>query len=244
MNHRSPQHEFRQTFICILLVRSIFSWECEKPNITDLSKECHSSNKHDKREDTVPPCHQGPKPFCLLALQALACSFHPLDHKNFPVTFSESDSSRKKNEKCKGEREDAAFFCPFEKKFFQEVLPCYIVIIPFPSHSFELSELVIHGLLLEAKRDWEAAHFKEMLLFERKSGTLHKGDGKNGYLLATSCVCHIYHLLQSRFLKKWSSERSELYFISRKCSTVMPHCQVRYWMCNWTEKKAGIFSWK
>lgn len=145
---------------------------------------------------------------------------------------------------AKEKRKMQPFSVLLKKNFSKKSLPCYIVIIPFPSHSFELSELVIHGLLLEAKRDWEAAHFKEMLLFKRKSGTLHKGDGKNGYLLATSCVCHIYHLLQSRFLKKWSSERSELYFISRKCSAVMLHCQVRHWMCNWTEKKAGIFSWK
>ena len=72
---------------------------------------------------------------------------------------------------------------------------------------------------------------RNVAVWKKKWNSPHEGDGKNGYLLATSCVCHIYHLLQSRFLKKWLSERSELYFISRKCSAVMLHCQV---MCTWT----------
>lgn len=58
--------------------------------------------------------------------------------------------------------------------------------------------------------------------------------------MATSCVCHIYHFLQSRFKKKWPSERSRLYFMSEIWSTVMLCCQGRASMCsvcNETEKK-------
>ena len=83
-----------------------------------------------------------------------------------------------------------------------------------------------------SKKRRRSCTFKgNVAVWKKKWNFPHQGDGKNGYLLAASCVCHIYHLLQSRFLKKWLSERSELYFISRKCSAAMLHCQV---MCTWT----------
>ena len=164
-----------------------------------------------------------------------------------------------------------SLFLSFWKKIFQEVLPCYIVIIPFPFHSFELSELVSHWLLLEAKRDGEAAHLKEMfpVLFhfnvwqnplqikkKKKCCCLKEkvefsswGRWKEWIFVGNQlCLSYISFIAVKIFEEMVIWEIRVIFYIKKmQCSyaTLPSNVYLNMCnMCNWTEKNAGIFSWK
>lgn len=126
------------------------------------------------------------------------------------------------------------------KKNFPRSLTLLYCIIPFPFYSFELSELVIHWLLLEAKRDGEAAHLKEKVEFsssERWKEWIFVGN--------QLCLSYISFIEVKIFEEMVIWEIRVIFYIKKmQCSYATLPSNVYLNMCNWTEKNAGVFSWK
>lgn len=137
-----------------------------------------------------------PKPFYLCAQQSLACGFHPTDQKNFPVPSMPQIQAERK-EKCKGIEEDEALFCPFGKKKPNPRSPTLLHFL-IKLTTFYLFELT-HWLLLEAKEFENVDIYTKYAVAPKKKWNSLKGEGKDGYLWAIICVCHIFHLQLSRF---------------------------------------------